>query len=415
MVGGRNEGSVMDFNAILRVALKALARNKMRTTLTMLGIIIGVGAVICTVAIGEGASNQVQEQLSNLGDNLIFVMAGSVNSHGIHMGSQATKTLTVEDAQAIRQIPFVKLASPEVETSAQVVYQDQNWYTQIRGNAPSYIVIRKWPVIEGQPFSQHDVESAADVCLLGRTVVQNLFVDGQSPIGKTIRINNLPFLVEGILEPKGQSPWGHDEDDTIMAPYTTVMKKLLGINWIQFMDISANSMQSIPSAEQQVEALLRQRHHLRPDEDDDFIIRSTLQFAQAREQSARVLTLLLASIASVALLVGGIGIMNIMLVSVTERTREIGVRMAVGATESDVQMQFLSEAVVLSLIGGAVGVIVGVFGSMAVSRLLHWPTLVPPAAIAIAVVFSAAVGVFFGYYPARQAAHLDPIEALRYE
>jgi putative ABC transport system permease protein len=405
----------MDFNAVLRVALKALERNKLRTTLTMLGIIIGVGAVICTVAIGEGASNQVQEQLNELGDNLIFVHAGSVNSHGVHMGSQATKTLTVEDARAIMQIPFVKSVSPVVADSAQTVYGDQNWYTSIRGIAPSYLSIRKWPVARGTSFSQRDVQAAAAVCLLGRTVAQNLFVDGQSPIGKLIRVNNIPFLVDGVLKAKGQSPWGQDEDDIIMAPYTTVMKKLIGINWLHFMDISATSMQTIPAAEQQIEALLRQRHHLRPDEDDDFIIRSTLQFAQAREQSARVLTLLLASIASVALLVGGIGIMNIMLVSVTERTREIGVRMAVGATEGDVQMQFLSEAVVLSLLGGIVGVIGGVFGSMAVSSVLHWPTLVPPAAIAVAVLFSAGVGIFFGYYPARQAAHLDPIEALRYE
>jgi putative ABC transport system permease protein len=405
----------MDVKAAVRLALKALQRNKMRTMLTMLGIIIGVGAVICTVAIGEGASNQVQEQLNDLGDNLIFVHAGSVNSHGVHMGSQATKTLTVEDAKAIQQIPFVKAVSPAVGDSAQVVYGDQNWYTSVRGIAPSYLSIRKWPVAQGTAFTQRAVESAADVCLLGRTVAQNLFVDGQNPIGKTIRINNMPFLVEGVLKPKGQSPWGQDEDDIIMAPYTTVMKKLIGISWLQFMDISATSMRTIPAAEQQIEALLRQRHHLRPEEDDDFIIRSTLQFAQAREQSARVLTLLLASIASVALLVGGIGIMNIMLVSVTERTREIGVRMAVGATEGDVQMQFLSEAVALSLLGGIVGVIGGVFGSMAVSSLLHWPTLVPPEAIAVAVLFSAGVGIFFGYYPARQAAHLDPIEALRYE
>jgi putative ABC transport system permease protein len=405
----------MDFSAVLRIALKALQRNKMRTILTMLGIIIGVGAVICTVAIGEGASNQVQEQLNALGDNLIFVHAGSVNSHGVHMGSQATKTLTVADGKAIAQIPFVKAVSPVVQYSAQTVYEDQNWYTTIQGIAPSYLSIRKWPVVQGTSFSERDVESSADVCLLGRTVAKNLFVDGQSPIGKLIRVNNMPFLVDGILEAKGQSPWGQDQDDIIMAPYSTVMKKLIGINWLHFMDISATSMQTIPAAEQQIESLLRQRHHLRPDEDDDFIIRSTLQFAQAREQSARVLTLLLASIASVALLVGGIGIMNIMLVSVTERTREIGVRMAVGATEGDVQMQFLSEAVALSLFGGLAGVIGGVFGSMAVSNLLHWPTLVPPAAIAVAVVFSAGVGIFFGYYPARQAAHLDPIEALRYE
>lgn len=405
----------MDFKAIFRVALKALARNKMRTILTMLGIIIGVAAVICTVAIGEGASNQVQEQLASLGDNLVMVFAGSVNSHGIHMGSQATKTLTAADAHAIAQIPFVKAVSPGVGIGEQVVYQDQNWFSGVSGESPAYFQIRKWPVIEGSPFTQHDVEGAANVCVLGRTVVENLFVEGENPIGKVIRIHNLPFRVVGVLAPKGESPWGHDEDDIIVAPYTTVQKKLAGISWVQSIQASATAVDTVVPAEQQIESLLRQRHRLRPDEDDDFIIRSTLDIANAREQSARVLTLLLASIASVSLLVGGIGIMNIMLVSVTERTREIGIRMAVGATEGDVQNQFLSEAVVLSLLGGALGIILGVFGSMAVSSMLHWPTLIPPQAIVIAVVFSAGVGVFFGYYPARKAARLDPIEALRYE
>ncbi|MGH9406576.1 MAG: ABC transporter permease [Terriglobia bacterium] len=405
----------MDFNAIFRVALKALARNKLRTILTMLGIIIGVGAVICTVAIGEGASNQVQEQLASLGDNMVMVFAGSVNSHGVHMGSQATKTLTADDAKAITQIPFIKYVSPGVGAGEQVVYQDQNWFSGVQGDSPDYFKIREWPVIDGSPFTQHDVDAASNVCVLGQTVVQNLFPDGEDPIGKEIRIHNLPFRVLGTLAPKGQSPWGHDEDDIIIAPYTTVQKKLAGISWVQSIQASATEARTVVPAEEQIEALLRQRHHLRPDEDDDFIIRSTLDIANAQAQSARVLTMLLASIASVSLLVGGIGIMNIMLVSVTERTREIGVRMAVGATESDVQNQFLSEAVVLSLLGGALGIIAGVFGSMLVSGMLHWPTLIPPIAIVVAVVFSAAVGVFFGYYPARKAAHLDPIEALRYE
>ncbi len=405
----------MDFGAIFRVALKALARNKMRTILTMLGIVIGVGAVISTVAIGEGAANQVQQQLASLGENMVMAFAGSVNSHGVHMGSQATKTLTPDDAQAIRQIPFIKYVSPGVGTGAQVVYQDQNWYTSISGQSPAYFKIRQWPVIEGGPFTQHDVEAAANVCVLGETVVQNLFVDGENPVGKIINIHNMPFRVAGVLSPKGQSPWGQDEDNVIIAPYTTVMKKLSGVSWLQYIQASATSSNTVTAAEEQIEALLRQRHHLRPDEDDDFIIRSTLDIANAQAQSARVLTLLLASIASVSLLVGGIGIMNIMLVSVTERTREIGVRMAVGATESDVQNQFLSEAVVLSLLGGSLGILCGVFGSMLVSGMLHWPTLIPAWAIAVAVAFSASVGVFFGYYPARKAARLDPIEALRYE
>jgi putative ABC transport system permease protein len=405
----------MDPVAVLRVAIRALARNKLRTALTMLGIIIGVGAVICTVAIGVGASNQVAEQIRNLGENMIFIQAGSVNSHGVHMGSQATKTLTVEDAKALREIPFIKAVTPGVGTSGQVVYQDQNWYTFIRGNGAAYFDIANWPVDEGSPFSEHDVQSAATVCVLGATVVQNLFLSGEDPAGKTVRINNMPFRVLGVLRRKGQTPWGQDQDDTVVVPYTTVQKKLVGINWLQYVMASATSTDTIPAAEQQVETLLRQRHRLRPNEDDDFIIRSTEDIAKAQAQSSRIMTLLLASIASVSLLVGGIGIMNIMLVSVTERTREIGLRMAVGATEQDVQRQFLSEAMVLSLIGGMIGILFGVVGSRAVSNMLHWPTSIPADAIAIAAAFSAAVGIFFGYYPARKAASLDPIEALRYE
>jgi putative ABC transport system permease protein len=405
----------MDPVAVLRVALRALARNKLRTALTMLGIIIGVGAVICTVAIGVGAANQVAEQIRNLGENMIFLQAGSVSSHGVHMGSQATKTLTVEDARALEEIPFVKAVTPGVGTSAQVVYQDQNWYTFIRGNGAEYFTIANWPVEEGSPFSAHDVQSAATVCVLGATVVQNLFPSGEDPAGKTIRINNLPFRVLGVLERKGQTPWGQDQDDTVVVPYTTVQKKLVGISWLQYVMVSATSTDTIPAAEQQIETLLRQRHRLRPNEDDDFIIRSTEDIAKAQAQSSRIMTLLLASIASVSLLVGGIGIMNIMLVSVTERTREIGVRMAVGATELDVQRQFLSEAMVLSLIGGVVGILFGILASRAVSNMLQWPTSVPADAILIAVIFSAGVGIFFGYYPARKAAGLDPIEALRYE
>ncbi len=405
----------MDLMAVVRVAMRALARNKMRTALTMLGIIIGVGAVICTVAIGEGASNQVQEQLRNLGDNIVFVAAGSVNQHGVHMGSAATKTLSLLDAKSIQQqIPMVTRVSPGVGAQVQVVYGNQNWSTRIRGVGPEYLDIRRWPLDAGSNFTQREVDSSANVCLIGKTVIENLFGD-ENPLGKTIRVQNLPFRVIGILASKGQSPFGQDEDDTLISPFTTVQKKISGIDWLQFVMCSADSSQDIEPAEQQIGALLRERHRLRPDEDDDFIIRSPTDLADVQQQAGRIMTLLLASIASVSLLVGGIGIMNIMLVSVTERTREIGVRMAVGATEQDVQLQFLSEAMVLSMLGGAVGVLFGVFGSIAVSSMLHWPTLVPPQAIVIAVLFSAGVGIFFGYYPARKAAHLDPIEALRYE
>ena len=406
----------MEIGEVVRVSLRALTRNKMRTVLTMLGIIIGVGAVICTVAIGEGASNQVQQQILSLGDNIIFVAAGSVNKGGVHMGSQATKTLTVADGNAIlAEVPFIKWVSPSVGYGGQVVYGSNNWFTHISGVSPDYLKIRHWALAEGSVFTQRDVDVAANVCMLGQTVVKNLFASNDDPVGKTIRIANLSFQVIGVLAAKGSSPFGGDEDDVIMAPYTTVQKKLAGISWINFMMMSADSAADIQPAQDQITALLRQRHHLRPNQANDFIIRSPTDFAQAQAQSGHVMTLLLASIASVSLLVGGIGIMNIMLVSVTERTREIGVRMAVGATESDVQGQFLSEAVVLSLLGGSVGIIAGILGSIFVARALHWPTLVSPSSIVIAVIFSAAVGIFFGYYPARRAAHLDPIEALRYE
>jgi len=405
----------MDLQAVIRVALRALARNKMRTALTMLGIIIGVGAVICTVAIGEGASNQVQEQIRNLGDNIVFVAAGSVSQGGVRMGSAATKTLTVADAKAIQQqIPMIARVSPGVGSRVQVVYGNQNWNTRVSGVGPEFLEIRRWPVANGSAFSDHEVEAAANVCLLGPTVVENLF-GSEDPVNQTVRIQNLPFRVIGVLASKGQSPFGQDEDDTILMPFTTVQKKISGIDWLQFVMCSAISPEAINPARQQIAGLLRQRHRLRPNEDDDFIIRSPMDLANAQAQAGKIMTLLLASIASVSLLVGGIGIMNIMLVSVTERTREIGVRMAVGATEEDVQMQFLSEAMVLSLFGGSAGVLFGVGASIGVSSMLQWPTRIPPLAIVIAVLFSAGVGIFFGYYPARKAARLDPIEALRYE
>jgi putative ABC transport system permease protein len=387
----------------------------MRTLLTMLGIIIGVGAVICTVAIGEGASQQVQEQINSLGENLITINAGSVNQGGVHLGSQATKTLVPGDATAIReQITTVSRVSPGVSTGVQVVFGNQNWSTRITGASPDFLQIRHWPIERGAAFSDQDVQNAADVCIIGHTVAQNLFGD-RNPVGNTIRVSSLPFRVIGELVAKGLNPYGQDQDDTLIAPYTTVMKKLSGISWLQSITVSATTQDEMDAAQEQIASLLRQRHHLRPDEPDDFIIRSPTDIAQARAQTLGVMELLLSCIASVSLIVGGIGIMNIMLVSVTERTREIGVRMAVGATESDVQRQFLSEAVVLSMFGGGIGVVFGFFASNAVSAMLKWPTQIPPSAILVSVIFSGLVGIFFGYYPARKAASLDPIEALRYE
>lgn len=405
----------MPMAPVLEVALRALERNKLRTALTMLGIVIGVGAVICTVAIGQGASNQVQEQIRNLGDNIVFIASGSVSSGGVRMGSSATKTLTLADAKAIQQqIAVVGKVCPGVGAAAQVVAGNQNWFTRIRGVSPEYLEIRRWPVSEGSNFSPQEVNAAANVCLIGQTVSQSLFGNAD-PVGKTVRVKNLPFRVVGRLSVKGQSPFGSDEDDALLMPYTTVQKKIAGIDWLNYIMCSATSADTINPAQKQITALLRERHRLRPDEDDDFIIRSPQDLAQTQAQSGRIMTLLLASIASVSLVVGGIGIMNIMLVSVTERTHEIGVRMAVGATEEDIESQFLSEATVLSLAGGSVGLVVGVIGSIVISHMLGWPTQLSVQAILIAVFFSACVGVFFGYYPARKASHLDPIQALHYE
>ena len=405
----------MGLREVIRVALRALARNKMRTILTMLGIIIGVGAVICAVAIGQGASEQVQQQISNLGDNIIFVSAGSVTTNGVRMGTSATKTLTVQDAEAIQQhVPSIALVSPGVGASVQIVNGNQNWYTRVSGAGPDFLQIRKWPLDHGSNFSQRDVDVASNVCLIGQTVVQQLFGD-QDPVDQVVRVQNIPFRIVGELASKGQSTFGQDQDDTLVIPFTTVQKKISGIDWLQNIIASASSQTEIPSAQKQISALLRQRHHLRPNEDDDFSIRNPVDIAQTQQNTVNIFRLLLASIASVSLLVGGIGIMNIMLVSVTERTREIGVRMAVGATEEDVQRQFLSEAVVLSSLGGLAGIALGVIASMVIAHIFQWLVVVSPTSVGVAAFLSAAVGIFFGYYPARKAARLDPIEALRYE
>lgn len=405
----------MGLLAILRVATLALARNKMRSVLTMLGIIIGVAAVICSVGVGTGASHQIQQQIANLGDNMIWVEAGGRSVNGVRTGSKGTKTLVLADSKAIQQqIPMIGNISPHVDTSIQVIYGNQNWYTSVRGVSPEYLAVRRWSIERGSSFFEEDVDHATSVCLLGHTVVENLF-GSEDPIGKTIRVRNLPCQVIGLLTAKGQSPSGQDQDDFFLMPFTTVQKKIKGIDWLDDIMLSATTPAAIKPVERQIEALLRERHHLRPDQEDDFNLRHPAEIAQAGAESQRIMTILLASIASVSLIVGGIGIMNIMLVSVTERTREIGLRLAVGANESDVQMQFLGEAIVLSVLGGGAGVLLGILASNVISSTLRWPTLVPWGALFVAVIFSAAVGVFFGYYPAYKAAHLDPIEALRYE
>ena len=405
-----------EFLATIRLALRALARNKLRSGLTMLGIIIGVGAVIAMVALGQGAREQVQQQIAAMGSNMLFVSAGSMNRAGISMGWGNTQTLVQADVEAIaRECPSVALAAPGSATGVQAVFSNDNWGTRVTGTEPQYFDIREWAMREGASFTQEDVQSSANVVVVGETVRKNLF-GATEPVGQTIRIKNLPFKVVGVLTPKGQSAaMGDDQDDAMFVPITTLQKKLTGQNWLRFIMASAKTKEQTYAAQQQIEALLRDRHKIHSGQADDFVVRNLADLADVADQAGRVMTLLLASIASVSLMVGGIGIMNIMLVSVTERTREIGIRMAIGATEDDVQRQFLIEAVTLSFIGGAVGIAVGVAVSFLMPRMLGWAATVSMPALAIAVVFSAAIGIFFGYYPARKAARLNPIEALRYE
>jgi putative ABC transport system permease protein len=406
----------MNLLAIIRLAMRALARNKMRSVLTMLGIIIGVGAVIAMLGVGQGARQTVQEQIQAMGSNLLFVGAGTVTRSGMHMGWGSTKSLLYDDMLAImRECPAARAAAPGTSSSGQVVFGNDNWATRVNGTEPQYFDIRTWLFQEGSSFTQTDAEMEANVAVIGETVRKNLLA-GTDPIGQTIRINNLPFRVTGVLAPKGTSAaMGDDQDDVIFVPITTLQKKILGQNWLRWIMVSAVSRQGSYAAQQQITDLLRDRHHIRAGADDDFFVRNLADMADVADEAGRVMTLLLASIAAVSLIVGGIGIMNIMMVSVTERIREIGLRMAVGATEQDVQQQFLTEAVVMSLFGGAIGILLGLSASYLITKTLEWPILLSPVVIVIAVLFSMAVGIFFGYYPARRAAQLDPIEALRYE
>src|SRR5258708_6487752 len=405
----------MDLLAILRIAIRALTRNKMRSLLTMLGIIIGVGAVIATVGVGQGAQQQVQDQIASLGTNLIYISSGSVNKGGIRLGGGATKTLLYDDMKAIvQEVPTFSQAAPGASASAQVVSDNQNWSTRVTGTEPQYFDIRNWDFALGANFTQDDVTRSTNVAVLGATVQQNLFGKA-NPVGQTVRIGTLPFQVVGVLVAKGQSGLGQDQDDGVYVPITTLQKKISGQNWLQYVMASATSQPASYAAQGQITALLRDRHRIRAGQDDDFTVRNLADVAQLADESAKVMTMLLASIAGVSLIVGGIGIMNIMLVSVTGRTREIGIRIAIGATESDVLRQFLSESVVLSLAGGIIGILSGIGASMTITKVLGWNILISPTAIASAVVFSMAVGIFFGFYPARKAAMLDPIEALRFE
>lgn len=406
---------LVSYRDIFRMALRALRRNRLRTILTMLGIMIAIAAVICTVAVGQGATRQIEDQLTALGVNMIWIEAGGRNVNGVRTGNGQTKTLTVEDAQAVlANVRGIVSVAPNVDGPMQVAYQNENWYTRFRGVSTEYFDIRNWHQSRGALFTSLDSQHETDVCLVGKTVADTLF-GPDDPIGKTIRLQNLPFKVIGVMEQKGFSTSGYDQDDVVVIPYTTAMKKMKGIYWLDDIYASASSSAAIAPAIDQISALLRQRHHLRPDEPDDFNIRHPEDTLQAREQASWALTLMLAGIASISLLVGGIGIMNIMLVSVRERTREIGVRLAVGATERDIQTQFLTEASTVSLLGGVAGIPLGVVASVVVSSSLQWPSLISPLAIAVAAMFSFGVGIVFGYYPARIASRLDPIEAIRYE
>src|ERR1043166_4985383 len=405
----------MDYLALLASSLLALLRNKMRSILTVLGITIGIAAVICVVAIGKAGQARVEQQLNNLGDNFVWVEAGGRAVNGVRTGSRGTKSLTLGDAVAIKnQIPLIKSVSPNVDASTQIVYGNQNWFCTFRGVSPEHFEIKRWTVAEGAACTQDDVDRAAAVCVLGKTVRDTLF-GPENPIGKVVRVKTMPCKVVATLAPKGLSMTGQDQDDTILLPYTTAQKKLMGISWLDDILCSAVSQDAVKLAGQQAAALLRDRHHLRPEQDDDFNIRNPEDVIQAQLEASRTLSLLLVAIASISLVVGGIGIMNVMLVSVTERTREIGVRVAVGATEEAIQLQFLAESVMLSLVGGAAGVLIGIVACFFVGRTLQWPMELSAKAVLLAALFSIAVGVFFGYYPARKASLMDPIEALRYE
>ena len=408
---------------VFRVALKALGRNKMRTALTMLGMIIGVAAVITMVALGTGAQTSIEAQIQSTGTNMIIVSAGNFSQGGVRQGQGNASTLTPDDATAISRVDGVQYIAPGVNTRGQLIFGNQNWNTQIQGTDVDFPLIRSWPATMGTFFTPQDVATAAKVVVLGSVVRDQLFGPDANPVGQVIRIANTtaqgqashPFTVAGVMLSKGQSGVGQDQDDVVFVPYTTVMKKMRGITFIQQVAVSAASASDTSATADRIAALLRTRHKIQPGDPDDFMVRTMEEMAAVRVQATQTMTALLASIAGVSLLVGGIGIMNIMLVSVTERTREIGLRMAIGARGRDVLMQFLVEAVVLSLFGGAVGIALGFGLSQGVTLWMNWPTAVSPGAVAVAFGFAGAIGVFFGFYPARKAAALDPIDALRFE
>jgi ABC-type antimicrobial peptide transport system permease subunit len=403
----------------LRAALRSLRRNKMRAALTMLGVIIGVGAVIAMVSIGQGANAAVQEQIRSLGTDLLMVVPGATTSAGVRSGWGGVSTLTADDARAIkRDCPAIAEVTHFRREVAQVTYGNQNWSTLIQGATPSFFQVRGWELSNGAALTLRDEETAARVAVLGQTVADKLFGLGQNPVGAILRIKDVPFRVIGVLAAKGQTLWGQDQDDVVVIPYSTAERRVLGAEILGIVDqihATAIGPAYLGDAEKQITALLHRRHRIQRGQEDDFTVRNLADMAEASQSASQVMTNLLLSVASISLLVGGIGIMNILLVSVTERTREIGIRMAVGAKARHILLQFLVEATVLSMVGGIAGILLGVGAAITISKLAGWPTLLSPAAIAGAFLFSGAVGVFFGFYPARKAARLDPIAALRYE
>jgi putative ABC transport system permease protein len=409
---------MINIPSTIKISLRALRGNKMRSALTMLGIIIGVGAVITMLAVGTGARQKIEEQISSMGSNLLMVLPGASTSGGARMGSGTQLTLTLADAEAVKkECSSVSTAAPILNGVAQIIFGNQNWSTSIIGTTPGILEVRDWSLAAGRPFTDDDVRNASKVALVGQTVVDNLFRN-VDPVGKIVRIKNIPFTVIGVLEAKGQSAIGQDQDDTLFIPVTTAQKKLFGTQFpgmVRIIMVKAKSSEDLANAEKQITELLKQRHHIGQKQEDDFTVRNLTQMMQAAEQSTKIMTLLLGSVASISLLVGGIGIMNIMLVSVTERTREIGIRMAVGAKTWDIRLQFLIEAMTLSVIGGTFGILIGISGSEILSLLAGWPTVISPASILLAFSFSGIVGVFFGFYPAYKASLLSPIDALRHE
>jgi putative ABC transport system permease protein len=402
---------------MLREAWSAMVANRLRSFLTMLGMVIGVGAVIMMLAIGQGAQYEVDQSIASMGSNLFIVLSGSTTSGGVRMGGGAAPNLTLSDADAIAELPSIAAVAPAVPGTAQVIYGQNNWSTRIYGTTPSYLVVRDWRVASGSAFGDSDVRAATRVALLGETVAKNLFGD-EDPVGKTIRIEKSPYLVTGVLAAKGQSLDGRDQDDTILVPVTTAQRKLFGSQFqgsVRFMMVQAVSAQAMPAAERAMIQLLRQRHHLQGDAEDDFSVRNLTALASAAAETTRIMSLMLGAIASISLVVGGIGIMNIMLVSVTERTREIGIRMAVGARRRDILTQFLLEAVIISIAGCLVGVLFGVGGAVLINGIFDTMVVITLSSIVLAFAVAAGVGIFFGFYPANKAAHLNPIEALRYQ